>query len=197
MKTFINIFTLFGVFIMNAQILDIEEVSHLPITNPNIYWRDNNLILNEFEGIYLYNNDNIQLELHLEKKENVFYIDSHYDLMVGEYKLTNSNQEIYNSLNNINVDYVDKIMHSIHGFIIINGPELYYCDNCSANEKRLVLTFDDKIKNIHGYCIIQKVSINNQIGIKVFITYYGNAINTTVFSNPPSVPTGTYYLLKQ
>ena len=53
MKTFINIFTLFGVFIMNAQILDIEEVSHLPITNPNIYWRDNNLILNEFEGIYL------------------------------------------------------------------------------------------------------------------------------------------------
>ena len=180
-----------------AQIFDIEDVSLDPITNPNIYWKDINSILNNFEGHYIFNENGIELEIKLSKVENVFYLDSRYDLLFGEYKYSTNNNVLYNTLENMIIPYNDTLEHSIKGYIILTGPEYYDCFNCSENEKRVVLSFRDKFKNYQGYIIIQKTLLNNQNALKVYISYYGNIINPTVFTDPPSVPAGTYFLIKQ
>jgi hypothetical protein len=163
------------------------------------YYKDINNSLNPFVGTWVYTNGNSSLKIVLEKKINLDNGVFREDVIVGGYEYKVNDIIVTNTINELSNDYSNSLKYSISGNGLVNNDFLTPCTNCLPNDKRLLLTFFDRINYMSGTLLIRKTSIGNNAVIKVILS--GRSQTYSAGSTPPpndfSVPSGEYTLIKQ
>lgn len=180
-----------------GQTLSIEQLGMSP--RNGAYYKDTENLLNNFVGTWLYTNGNTSLKFVLKKvkRYNTNYSE---DILVGEYQYIENGTEKINTLGNVS-DFTDK---KIKGNSVVYYDSKPPCNDCTANEKRLRVTFSDPVKNTAGALYLRKIMVSGQEAISAWFlcdgfTYTGgpdpeNIVQTYVGE---TVPNGTYVLIKQ
>lgn len=179
-----------------GQTLSIEKLGISP--KNGAYYEDNEGLLNNFVGTWLYTNGSTSLKFVFKKiiRNNPNYSE---DLLVGEYQYIENELEKINTLNNIN-----NSNNHILGNAVIYYDSKPPCNDCSANEKRLRMIFIDPVKDTAGDLYLRKVMIGGQQAISAWFLcdgfkYTGGPDIEDVESTyvGETVPNGVYVLIKQ
>lgn len=182
-----------------TPILDISD-SGTGLPN-GYYLRDNNNLLNSFEGTYQYTNGNTILKIVLVKKTQQYNQEFYEDLIIGEYKYIENGIEKINTLNEINNVYIEQRFHKIDSnFLVNNNFKLFPCLDCFSNEKRLYASIFDPSTNSYADIVIRKTILNSQQIIKINIINFkkGLIIVNGLATEPNfSLPLEEYILIKQ
>ena len=167
------------------------------------YYKDFNNLLNPFEGTWLYTNGTTSLLIKLRKiiKNNNTLM--YQDLLVGEYQYIENGVEKINTLNSFNENYVEQQNHSISGNFIKTKYEIPPCNDCSINEKRVLLMIGDPVLDVAADMVIRKIVVNGQEALSIYmrtdgIKYTGDSPDT--FNSEfvgSTMPNGNYVLIKQ
>jgi hypothetical protein len=161
------------------------------------YFKDLNNEFNKFIGTWVYTNGTNTLTIELKKVESVYNGKDYEDKLVGEYKYKGNGIIIINTLDNISNNNSAK--HNIKGNRIIANDQSIICNDCTANERRIELTFYDKNRLYLSSSIILRYLTNesNPEKINVIIRPKGGTIIPTDGSTSLRVPYGTYLMEKQ
>ena len=159
-----------------------------------------NLLLNPFEGTYLYTNGNTSFKIILVKKEQQYNGRYYEDLIIGEYFYTNGVDTV-DTLNEINTVYNDQRSHSIDGNWVVNNNFRYWkCPTCPANEKRLSLSIRDAATDNYAQITMRRTVEAGQEVMKIKISHVmARSYNVDTEPVPPdfSLLLGEYTLIKQ
>lgn len=175
------------------------DISKSGIGQPSGYYRkDINIVLNQFEGTYLYTTGIMSFKIVLVKK-NKQYNGSYYeDLIIGEYQYIFKGTEKANTLSNLNVAYNNQFAkHAIAGNSPIgNNNKAWKCPQCNVNEKRLRAKIIDRNTDRHATILIRKTTVNGQEVLQVKVT---DILPDFENMNPPdfSLPKGEFTMIKQ
>lgn len=202
MKTIIKLtFLIFFISLYNitqAQVKDIEDL-YLAFDNPydytNVYFKDINNFYNTFEGTWVATQGNKTLKIvlkKLEKEQNK--IPYFYDDMDGEYQYIENGVEKINTLNN-----TDYYKTSIYSASLLQSHHKPPCNTCNPNNRRLMVLFKDRDRDLSGTLYLQHITVNGQPALKGLLYGNGGSYN---LSNPPqyltiTVPTGWWTFIKQ
>jgi len=182
-----------------TPILDISD-SGTGLPN-GYYLRDNNNLLNSFEGTYQYTNGADTLKIVLVKKVLQYNSQYYEDLIIGEYQYIENGIEKINTLNEINNVYIEQRFHKIDSnFLVNNNFKLFPCLDCFTNEKRLYASIFDPSTNSYADIVIRKTILNSQEVIKINIINFkkGLIIVNELATEPNfSLPLEEYILIKQ
>ncbi|MGV7108186.1 DUF6705 family protein, partial [Flavobacterium sp. U410] len=167
------------------------------------YYKDVNNLLDAFEGTFVYTNGFTQLKIKLVKKVQQFNGRYYEDLIIGEYQYIENGTEIVNTLDDIDLTYINQHQHNIFGNMLVdkNYPR-WICLACGSNENRLTLGIMDNISDRFGYLILRKMTSLAPSGQTV-VTLQAKITNVSrTFSdnpNPPdfSLPQGEFTMIKQ
>jgi hypothetical protein len=164
------------------------------------YYIDDNLLLNQFEGTWLYTNGSNSLKIVLVKKEMQYNTQYYEDLIIGEYQYIENGVEKVNTLSSISNNYPNQILHRIAGNSVLNNTNKPPCNDCDAFEKRLRLMFTEPNSELYGTMIVRKIMIGSEEAIKIIIRKTSKPVWIEGTTPPPSdfmVPSGEYTLIKQ
>ncbi len=176
-------------------ILDISEKDGLnSITG--VYYKDTHNLLDPFVGTYLYTNGNTSLKIVLQKKKS-FNTRYYKDMLIGEYQYIENGVEKINTLNELNIDYINKSNHSINGGIIITQGDPG-CNDCLPNEKALYGGLIESSTHNTANLIIRRTTENGIRAIKIFVMWNMRYKKDTDPMPPrASFPGGEYILTKR
>lgn len=116
----------------------------------NAYYKDTHNYLNQFVGTWLYTNTstNTSLEMRLFKRlMNYSFNNTFEDILYGEYRYVENGIEKINTLTNLNINHVDAINYGINGNFILDKNSSPICNECSSNQKRVLITLKDNTKH--------------------------------------------------
>ena len=182
-----------------TPILDISD-SGTGLPN-GYYLRDNNNLLNTFEGTYQYTNSNTILKIVLVKKIQQYNQEFYEDLIIGEYQYIENGIEKINTLTEINNIYIEQRFHKIDSnFLVNNNFKLFPCLDCFSNEKRLYASILDPSTNSYADIVIRKTIINGQEALKINIINFKKGltiVNGIATESNFSLPLEEYVLIKQ
>ena len=182
-----------------SPVLDISD-SGTGLPN-GYYLRDNNNLLNTFEGTYQYTNSNTILKIVLVKKIQQYNQEFYEDLIIGEYQYIENGIEKINTLTEINNIYIEQRFHKIDSnFLVNNNFKLFPCLDCFSNEKRLYASIFDPSTNSYADIVIRKTILNSQEVIKINIINFkkGLIIVNELATEPNfSLSLEEYILIKQ
>ena len=162
------------------------------------YYKDINNVLDQYVGTWIHNEGNIYLKITFAKA--ISYDEDQFteDILYGgmEYKV--NNVTIINTFNDFNTNRPDKWYHDIVGNTILTQGDPG-CRDCSVNEKRLDMSFIDRIGNATATIFLQKIIVNGQEAIKLFGFYPITARADTDPQKNIQLPLGdiNYTLIKQ
>ncbi|MGX1025271.1 hypothetical protein ACSSV5_002449 [Psychroflexus sp. MBR-150] len=143
------------------------KAQNYPLFNPSdnfdtngAYYKDSDNDLQKLVGIWKYESDNEIFEIELSFKVDYFSdseipnYSQYEDMLYGEYKYINSNdEEIVNSLSDIN-NFTDNIsQHLIFGNEIYEGIYSNLCDDCAPNERIVDLFIEDPQREYIKYTL--------------------------------------------
>ena len=182
-----------------SPVLDISD-SGTGLPN-GYYLRDNNNLLNTFEGTYQYTNGNTILKIVLVKKIQQYNQEFYEDLIIGEYQYIENGIEKINTLTEINNIYIEQRFHKIDSnFLVNNNFKLFPCLDCFSNEKRLYASILDPSTNSYADIVIRKTIINGQEALKINIINFKKGltiVNGIATESNFSLPLEEYVLIKQ
>ncbi|MGV7108171.1 DUF6705 family protein, partial [Flavobacterium sp. U410] len=136
----------------------------------NAYYKDTNNLLDAFEGTFVYTNGSTQLKIELVKKIQQFNGRYYEDLIIGEYQYIENGTEIVNTLDEIDLAYINQHQHNIFGNILVDkNYRRWICSTCGSNENRLVISIMDNISDRFGYLILRKITSLDSSGQTVVI----------------------------
>jgi hypothetical protein len=194
-------------FILNVFLSSFNAYSQYPVFdlddnkgNPQneAYYQDTNLLLDPFTGTYLLNSNGVYFKIVLQKTLMAFNGKYYEDLLIGEYEYSDQNGNQINTLPNFNQSLQFKWQHNIDGNLIINSNISPRCDECLPNEIRLEIGLNDPVTGYTSTVFVRRITVNNQEALKLFIHGYSTTRREGSPPNPkPTVPHGTYILLKQ
>lgn len=176
---------LFSQFIYSQcnTIVDLDDVDHVAQTG--YYYKDTHNTFNQFEGHYKYTNGSTTFEIILEKMEMSTISSNRYceDILIGAYKYVKYGILIYDKLNDLNNNYSNGNKYIISGNSILTG-QYRGCDDCTANEKRVVLSIGEPEAHQYYDLFVRKITYDGQEAIKIFIH-----LHTTITSvGAPPLP---------
>jgi len=151
-------------------IIDIEKKPSIwDEQTENVYYKDINNFFDGFTGVWKAERSNKILIIDLKKIVKIPNDIPYYaDYMVGEYKYLENGIEKINTLNN-----TDIFKRGISGGYLVKHDQKPPCSNCKPEKRRLLLTFSDRVRNIHGSIILQVVTINGKQALKGLIYNVG------------------------
>jgi hypothetical protein len=169
---------------------------------PNAYYKDINLILNQFIGTWKYASGQDTLIIKFKKIEMFYYqsteVNYYKDFLVGEYRYVKNGVELINSLSNFDNE-LDPFDYSIWGSSIFSNNRNPICDNCSPNQKRMKLAFTDNERPLtFGDMMLRRIfqvgAEKLEVGISCGVIVYN-------VDNPPpyfdcNVPSTDFILTK-
>lgn len=164
------------------------------------YYQDSDGLLNPYVGEWTYENGSDTFIISLLKKK-IFNASMNFyeDVIVGEYRYVQNNDEKVNTLSAINDTHDSKVDYNLYGNVLINNSRLPMCTNCSENEKRLELTFRESTRDaLYGPRAVLILKMSSAGGQPVIIatlnkTYAADSSVVPELSNF-SVPYGVYTL---
>lgn len=203
MNKLIFVTIMFLVFSCKAQspIIDINDRQSELVDGA--YLKDVYNELDKFVGTWLYSNGTILLEIRFQKKTQVFNDSWYEDLLVGEYRYVENGVEKINTLSNLdNQNNLDSpYAHNLVGSPILLKYEFPGCPDCDPNEKRVKVSFTDPSSNLEhlkGRMYMGLRYINDiPEKIQIHFAKKGTAIVEDGAPQEPTVPFGTYLLIKQ
>ena len=171
----------------------------------DIYYKDTFNDFDNYTGTWEYVNGTTSLRIVFEKK--LLYhdaFDNNYrDLLIGEYRYIENGVEKINTLPLLTNPPLDLIEHTIVGSSIIGNDNFPICSDCSNGQKRVVLSFEDPLRNnvegLFGNLIVRRVGAGSVQQIKIELRQRGNIL--VIDNIPPlyssfNVPWGEYTLTK-
>ena len=190
MKTLLKIIT--ALLITNygyaqcPNIINLYQRQH--INETGFYYKDIDNILNPFTGHYKYINGSTSFEIVLQKMEMSTIFNNRYceDMLIGAYKYIKNGNVVIDELNNLNNNYINGHEYIIDGNRILTGQYLG-CDDCAANEKRVVLSIMEPDTKQFYDLFIRKITHNGQEAIKIFL-YLDSMTRITKVGDPPLPP---------
>jgi hypothetical protein len=167
------------------------------VKTQGMYYQDANLLLNPYEGTYIYTNGTTVLKFVLQKKVQAYDGWLYEDVIVGEYQYIENGVEKVNTLNNLNINYTDAWDYNILGNRIIKIG-LPGCEECTPTEKRLRLSLRDTVSGAWADLIFAKTTVNGQQAIRLNLMW---DLRTHIYGTPEltpvSFPGGEFILIKQ
>ena len=209
MKKIIYIFFLTFSLYAQSQIINLTVEDDCNRDVRNAYYSDADNSLDGFEGSWKYQNGNEILIITLLKILNAPNNLNSQDLLIGEYKYIDAGGNlIFDTLNDLNVNYTDQTMHSIFGncvFSDYNYPEINFLDCIPTMKKVKLLHFYENLGGGPIYLAIKNQGSINQI--KIYINTDTNNYQTTTDvdgyedlivtpTNRILIPNGYYVLTK-
>ena len=195
MKNILKIILLLATTIScKAQtIIDIEDNNGYDVMGA--YYKDKFNQLDPFVGTYIYTNGTETFKLVLQKKirsrQGIYYSE---DLIVGAYQHIVNGIEVRNTLNNLNINYVNQSAQFISGNLLLKGTVLG-CSDCSPTEKRLRLGFHEDISNLLGRAQVRRITVGGQPAIN--FSFYWEMDYDGSISTPSSLTLRSYDMIKQ
>ena len=199
-----NIFLFFAIILFyncsaQNQIVNITDKDGTRVTDT--YYKDENNLLDPYEGNWLYTNGTTSFKMVLVKKIQQYNGRYYEDLIIGEYQYIENGIEKMNTLNDLQTVYDNQRRHKIDGNTIIKKGNKPPCETCGVNEKRLRLSFSDQINNIYGELVARRITYNGQIALHIRLRAEGGY--QPWFDGQPqppndfTIPAGEYILIKQ
>lgn len=142
--------------------------------NENTYYKDVNNTLNNFEGTWLFTNNNTSLKIILVKSTQNFNGNYYEDLLTGGYQYIENGIEKVNTLSDANDSSIGRNA-SIRGNNIYNNCKYLPVEDCTDGEKRLNLSIEDPNMNCYiGDLVLHKREVDGQEALKIRISmnYY-------------------------
>ena len=177
------------------------------------YYKDINGFLDQYAGTWLYMNDNVLLKIVLVKKLMFYKVTGfknyYEDYLIGEYQYIENGVEKVNTLSNLSNTYTDITDYNLYSVAMAKKHSPPSCPECSEDEKRLLLDFNEPSRRniwngISNDFVIRKFTENGVTKLKVQFVYTGNGLESlNTIDGPPanvnsfSVPYGEYILVKQ
>jgi len=205
---FFTILTLLFLFTMKAQ----TPIKPLYMKGGNnvsgAYYKDLNNDFDNFTGTWQLVNGSTTLKIVFEKREQIYIedYDAYYDVLVGEYKYLVNGLEKVNTLPNLVSPPTDVYAHNIVGASIIKSTSAPVCNDCTVNERRVSLNFNDPTRpgiqhGLSGKIIVKRADVGASQKIKINLRQSGAYIpptGTTPTSEQYSfnIPWGEYILTK-
>ncbi|WP_445456329.1 DUF6705 family protein [Flavobacterium sp. HNIBRBA15423] len=190
MKTIIKIIT--TILIANYSYSQCPNVVNLyqrpHVDETGYYYKDINNVLSPFEGHYKYTNGSTSFEIILQKMEMSTQPGNWYceDMLIGAYKYIKDGVVVIDALNDLNNNYVDGSEYLLGGNRILTGQYLG-CNDCAANEKRVVLSIMEPDTKQFYDLFIRKITHNGQEAIKIFL-YLDSMTRMRTVGDPPLPP---------
>lgn len=188
--------TLFLTFTGYSQnIINIENQNGEIISGT--YYKDVNNLLDPYVGVFVFQNNDIQIEISLQKRQmeniNNIYFE---DLLIGEYRYLKNGEEISNTISNLNLLQTNPYQYSITGNTILVG-NVRGCDDCLPNEKRVELGVSDEVNDRVGNIIVRRIFQGNQEFFKFSIMWSMRVYNPVMSSTSQlGLPTGDFLFTK-
>ncbi|MBO3117898.1 hypothetical protein J4050_14170 [Winogradskyella sp. DF17] len=201
MKITITLFlTIIAASIINS--INCQELT-IPLFNwdgdesDNVYYKDMDAQLNDFEGTWLYTNGNTSLKLVLQKITMHFNGRCYQDIIIGEYQYIENGVEKVNTLQDLANPNVSVDDHYIDGNDLHDNCGLHPTSDCIEGELRLFLGIVDPNNPYIGVVSLHKRIINNTPALNAYIgfEYSDGAIEEDEIKPEPSMPYGGEYLL--
>ncbi len=185
-------------------ILEIVPLESSRVKPAYTYFKDVNNLLDKYEGTWKYQNGSTSFTITLEKIEEDYNsaFKHYFDRLKGEYQYIENGIEIINTLPQLTQNTSNVHKGNIGGSHIIDKDQILVCEDCTPNEKRVKLYFNDPARDyLNNNIILQTLQednpvINQQGKIKVTILGRGGMIPPNV-PTVPRVPYGEYIMLKQ
>lgn len=162
------------------------------------YYKDIDNELNNFSGVFVYENGSSILKFVLQKKlalpgmsDGVTYTE---DRLIGEYQFIENGIEKSNTLANMNTPFA--IGHSISGNNLLLG-NIRGCDDCNSNEFRLEVWVADATTHSRAQIILRKRVISGQPALEANIWWQTRTRTEDEILPPTPFPGGVFTLLKQ
>lgn len=200
MKDFINITLLiFALTSCKAQTPIVAIDAPRTSTSDGAYFKDLNNELNRFEGTWLFTNGADSLTLKFQKRQMTYNGTDYEDKLIGEYKYMGNGIEVVNTLTNI--DNNNPAKHKMSGNLFIPNDLFLGCDDCSPNERRVMLTFYDSERSYLSASIILRYIHGAEFGepAKMKVTIIGGEGMIPNENSPTEtrVPYGEYLMIKE
>ena len=167
-----------------TNIVNIEGSGDYAVTGN--YYKDIYHVLDQFEGHYKYINGSTTFEIVLEKMEKSTISSNRYceDIIIGAYKYVKDGVLVYDKLNDLNNNYSNGNKYIISGNSILTG-QYRGCDDCAANEKRVVLSIGEPEAKQYYDLFVRKITHNGQEAIKIFIHLHIASRTNGKVGDPP------------
>lgn len=199
MKQLFKIITFFAVaFSCKAQNLPVLDISERDGWNDNsrVYYKDTHNLLDPFVGTYVYTNGTTSLKIVLQKKTMSYNSVYYEDMLIGEYQYIENGIEKINTLNKLDIDYINKSNHSIDGGIIMTQGA--GCNDCLPDEKAVYVGLVESSTHNTAGILIRRTTENGIPAIKIFVMWDMRYKKETDPMPPrASFPGGEYILTKR
>ncbi|MCX7551611.1 DUF6705 family protein [Xanthomarina sp. F2636L] len=192
-----HIFILFSII----SCLSCKAQSPLFMADPELpagtYYKDMNNDMDKFVGTWKWDNGNSSWTITLEKVE-YFLIGGYYrDILIGEYQYIENGDLIINTLPLLNDSSVQGFEHYIAGSLILHKFHPLPCEDCTTDERRVQLFFNDPQKSYQSGRLWLRHRIISGVE-QLDARLYGEikSVDTGAFGDG-TVPNGEYTLIKQ
>ena len=179
-----------------TPIIDIEDNQGYDVNGA--YYKDTKNQLNPFEGTYIYTNGSTTLKIVLQKK-TMSTIATHRfyeDMIIGEYQYIENGVEKRNTLNNLNINYINKKEHTVSGNLLITGTDLG-CSDCSPTEKRIKGSLMDNVSHSLGNIMLRRITVNGKAAIELNLYWETRTRQEGQVLAKPFIAPGNYILIKE
>ena len=208
---YITLFLILLAITVNAQNPPILD-RHTSLVGeiPNAYYKDIEGFYNQFEGTWVYTDSEKTIRFRFKKKEEFFYqsvVNYYIDVLIGEMQFISNNQELINSLSNIDVNHNSLFRYSLFSRRKVGYNYDPMCLECPTNVQRLPMMYDEPTNDdscLAAY-FVMRIEIEN--GLPKLKVQYNQTVkscnmNKNNFDLPSTttnftIPYGNYTFTKE
>jgi hypothetical protein len=169
--------------------------------NSNYYLKDTDNVLNNYEGIWKWQNGNSSFTLVLKKFEQVQRSSGLYkDYLLGEYQYVDNGNELVNTLSSIDDTSITLYRHMLWSQSVIDKNRRPQCNICGVNERRVRLTIrHPTVDDVYADLVLRYVIVNGVEQLEANLFGGGPGVYLEGRTDPLDldVPYGDYVLIKQ
>ena len=170
--------------------------------NSNYYLKDVDNDFNKFIGTWKYTNGNTSFTIVLDKEiKNQPLSNSNYqDMLVGEYQYIENGVEKANTLLDMDNPNIKGYLHKIAGYRIVGKTINPDCNDCSIDERRVLLTIrHPTVDDVNADLVLRYVIVNGVEQLEANLFGRGPGVYLEGRTDPLDldVPYGDYVLIKQ
>lgn len=173
---------------------------------PGAYYKDIDNYLNQFVGTWIYTNGTTSLEIRFIKRTMMFQDNSYYvDDLFGEFRYVENGIEKANTLNALNNNFLTPYEYSLYSITKMFKNSFPKCDECSDNNKRLLMLFKEPANDdsmLSAKLTVRRVDENGVEKIKIQFAMESVASGfkedgSVSVARSHTIPYGEYTLIKQ
>lgn len=202
MKYIVFIFLIVVSFSCKAQnIVPYDSDEDIYVPDSGAYYKDTNNVFNQFEGEWKWEDASVNstITFIFSKKENIQDGSGYfYDLLIGEYRYVANDNELANTLSDMdNPDIADEY-HKIQGIGILSKYNRPQCEECMEGERRAKVSIEhDNYPGVTGSLIMRYFVEDGVEKLHVIVRDGAWLSQDNTAPADIDIPFGEYIMVKQ